>query len=52
MGIGLLVHGGCPQVPEYGIGVAATQTRTVARFSGLELAGGSKITVVVGARSR
>jgi Putative auto-transporter adhesin, head GIN domain len=33
-----------------GSGVAATQTRTVARFSRLDLAGSSKVTVVVGGR--
>jgi Putative auto-transporter adhesin, head GIN domain len=50
MGIALLVHGGGSAGSGIqGSGVGATQTRTVARFSGLELAGSNKVTVVVGA---
>jgi len=47
----LLVHGAGPSSPEIqGSGIAAAQTRTVAGFSGLDLAGSNNVTVVVGAR--
>jgi hypothetical protein len=47
----LLVHGGgSAGSGVQGSGIAATQTRTVARFSSLDLAGSNEVTVVVGAR--
>jgi Putative auto-transporter adhesin, head GIN domain len=50
IGVALLVRGGGSSGPGVqGSGIAATQTRTVARFSSLELAGSNKVTVVVGA---
>ncbi len=48
--IAVLVHGGgSPGSGVQGSGVAATQTRAVARFSGLDLAGANNVTVTVGA---
>jgi Putative auto-transporter adhesin, head GIN domain len=47
----LLVHGGeSAGSGVQGSGIAATQTRAVARFSSLDLAGSNEVTVVVGAR--
>jgi len=49
IGIVLAVRGGGPAGSGIqGSGVAATQTRTIARFSSLELAGSSNVTVRVG----
>lgn len=49
--IGLLAHGsGSSGSGIQGSGIAATQTRTVAGFTSLELAGSNNVTVVVGAR--
>jgi hypothetical protein len=46
----LLVHGGGSSGPGVqGSGIAATQTRTVAGFSRLDLAGSNNVTVAVGA---
>ena len=46
----LLVHGAGPSSPGIqGSGIAAAQTRTVAGFSRLELAGSNNVTVVVAA---
>lgn len=51
IGVTLLVHGvRSSGSGVQGSGIAATQTRTVARFSSLELAGSNSVTVVVGAR--
>jgi Putative auto-transporter adhesin, head GIN domain len=51
IGIALLAHGGrSTSSGIQGSGVAATQTRTVARFSSLDLAGSNDITVVLGLR--
>lgn len=48
--IAVLVHGGgSPGSGVQGSGVAATQTRAVAPFSGLDLAGANDVTVTVGA---
>jgi hypothetical protein len=50
IGMALLVRNGRSSSPGVqGSGIAATQTRTVARFSGLDLAGDNNVTVVVGA---
>lgn len=47
--VAFLVRGGAsPGSGVQGSGVAATQTRAVARFSGLDLAGGNNVTVIVG----
>jgi ferric-dicitrate binding protein FerR (iron transport regulator) len=51
--VALLAHGGGSSGSGIqGSGIAATQTRTVAGFSRLELAGSNDVTVVVGARSQ
>jgi len=51
IGVALLVHGGGSSSPGVqGSGIAASQTRNVATFSGLDLAGSNNVTVVVGAR--
>jgi hypothetical protein len=51
IGIALLAHGErSTSSGIQGSGVAATQTRTVARFSSLDLAGSNDVTVVVGGR--
>ena len=51
IGVALEVHGGGPSHPGVqGSGVAAVQTRNVATFSRLDLAGSNNVTVVVGAR--
>jgi len=51
IGVALLVHrGGSSSTGVQGSGVPATQTRSVARFSSLDLAGSNNVTVVVGAR--
>lgn len=51
IGVALLVGGGGPSSPGVqGSGVPATQTRAVATFSGLDLAGSNTVTVVAGAR--
>ena len=47
IGIGLLVHGGSSTGAQ-GSGTAVTQTRTVAGFSRLDLAGSNNVTVIVG----
>lgn len=48
--VALLVRGGrSPGSGVQGSGVAVTQTRAVARFSGLNLAGDNNVTVIVGA---
>jgi len=48
IGIALLVQGGSPNSGVKGSGVAVTQTRTVAGFSRLDLAGSNNVTVIVG----
>jgi Putative auto-transporter adhesin, head GIN domain len=48
IGIALLVHGGSSNSGAQGSGVAVTQTRTVAGFSRLDLAGSNNVTVIVG----
>jgi hypothetical protein len=49
-GVALLVHGtGSSSTGVQGSGIAATQTRTVPGFSGVDLAGSNNVTVVVGA---
>jgi Putative auto-transporter adhesin, head GIN domain len=51
MVVALLAHGGGSSGSGIqGSGIAATQTRTVARFNSLELAGSNHVTVMVGAR--
>jgi hypothetical protein len=51
MVVALLAHGGGSSGSGVqGSGIAATQTRTVARFSSLELAGSNNVIVVVGDR--
>jgi hypothetical protein len=47
IGIALLVHGGSSTGAQ-GSGTAVTQTRTVAGFSRLDLAGSNNVTVIVG----
>jgi Putative auto-transporter adhesin, head GIN domain len=47
IGIALLVHGGSSTGAQ-GSGAAVTQTRTVAGFSRLDLAGSNNVTVIVG----
>jgi hypothetical protein len=50
VGVALLVHGGeSSSSGVQGSGIPATQTRSVARFSSLDLAGSNNVTVVVGA---
>ncbi len=48
--VALLVRGGPSSSGVQGSGVAATQSRSLARFSGVELAGSNKVTVDVGRR--
>jgi hypothetical protein len=48
IGVAVLVHGGSSASGIQGSGVAVTQTRTVAAFSRLDLAGSNNVTVVVG----
>ena len=49
-GLVLVIRGSRPQgTGTQGSGISAAQTRTVGRFSGLDLAGSSPVTVVVGA---
>ena len=49
IGVALLVHSGGSSSSEIrGSGIPATQTRTVPRFSGLDLAGSNNVTVIVG----
>jgi hypothetical protein len=49
IGVALLVHrGGSSSSGVQGSGIAATQTRNVAAFSSLELAGSNNVTVTVG----
>jgi Putative auto-transporter adhesin, head GIN domain len=51
IGIALLAHGGrSASSGTQGSGVTATQTRTVARFTSLDLAGSNEVTVVLGVR--
>jgi len=51
IGVALLVrNGGSPGSGVRGSGIAASQTRAVAAFSRLDLAGSNNVTVVVGAR--
>ena len=51
IGVALLVHnGGSSGSGVQGSGIAATQTRAVAAFSRLDLAGSNNVSVVVGAR--
>jgi hypothetical protein len=51
VGVALLVHGGgSSSSGVQGSGIPATQTRSVARFSSLDLAGSNNVTIVVGAR--
>jgi hypothetical protein len=51
-GLVLVIRGGGPPgTGTQGSGIAATQTRTVGHFSGLDLAGSSPVTVVVSAPS-
>jgi len=50
IGLVLVIGGiGSPGTGAQGSGIAATQARTVGQFSGLDLAGSSPVTVVVGA---
>jgi Putative auto-transporter adhesin, head GIN domain len=50
VGLVLVIRGsGPPGTAVQGSGIAAAQTRTVGQFSGLDLAGSSPVTVVVGA---
>jgi hypothetical protein len=48
IGIALLVHGGSSNSGVQGSGVAVTQTRAVAGFTSLDLAGSNNVTVIVG----
>ena len=48
IGVAVLVHGGSSNPGVQGSGVAVTQTRTVAAFSSLDLAGSNNVTVTVG----
>lgn len=48
IGVAVLVHGGSSNSGVQGSGAAVTQTRTVASFTGLDLAGSNNVTVVVG----
>jgi Putative auto-transporter adhesin, head GIN domain len=48
IGIALVVHSGSSNSGVQGSGVAVTQTRTVAGFSRLDLAGSNNVTVIVG----
>ena len=48
IGIAMLVHGGSSTTAVKGSGVAVTQTRAVARFTSLDLAGSNNVTVIVG----
>jgi Putative auto-transporter adhesin, head GIN domain len=51
IGLAMLVHGGGSSGSGVqGWGIAATQTRTVAGFSSLDLAGSHNVTVMLGAR--
>ncbi len=47
-GVAVLVHSGSSHSGVQGSGVAVTQTRAVARFTGLDLAGSNNVTVIVG----
>ena len=47
-GVAVLVQGGSSNSGVQGSGVAVTQTRAVARFTGLDLAGSNNVTVIVG----
>jgi len=48
--VALLAHGGSSRSGVKGSGVAATQSRVLARFSSLDLAGSNSVTVAVGGR--
>jgi hypothetical protein len=48
IGVAVLVHGGSSNSGIQGSGAAVTQTRTVAAFGRLDLAGSNNVTVVVG----
>jgi len=47
-GVAVLVRGASSNSGVQGSGVAVTQTRTVARFTGLDLAGSNNVTVIIG----
>jgi Putative auto-transporter adhesin, head GIN domain len=47
-GVAVLVHGGSSNSGLQGSGVAVTQTRAMARFTGLDLAGSNNVTVIIG----
>ena len=48
IGVAVLVLGGSSIYGVQGSGVAVIQTRTVARFTGLDLTGSNNVTVIVG----
>ena len=48
IGVAMLVHGGSSNSEVQGSGATVTQTRAVARFTGLDLTGSNNVTVIVG----